>query len=695
MRPHSNILMTLALLLLATAAFAQTGTVAGIVRLPGENGAPAVGANIVLSAEPFDTLYAMSDSAGSFTITQVPVGSFHIRAYLTGYQTAEATGRVTANATTTVNLHLGGAPATLGGIQGIVFLPADAGPAAGATVVLRHGLDSVWTVTDANGHYAIDSLIAWDYAVRATLGTYRPAEAVVHIITGMTVPLNLFLRPALTGFGTVNGVVRLPGPGDLPAVGAAVLMCNEAFDTLRATTGTNGGFEFSNVTPGEYHLRATLTGYQAGDGQVWVSDGQTAHVTIVLRGLPTGGGTVDGVVIPGAAVNDTIMAEVQLAGHGEHAFFQTHTTGDGHFVFVHVPAGPYTITASWRMHGFASSSIVVTENQTTHVTLELSDSAGPGHQHGDTLTVVDLQGTAVLTYPDSINHPNHVRYGLDVDGDGVADYRLSFGPPWYQPANGAHRPNAGDQITIHGGLLTYTDPPIVVVYEINGLLWREPFHGHGGHPGGDHHRRGCNPDSVTAVEFSGQALVTTGQGPHGEVTLYAIDTDANSTPNFVLDFGRPDYAPSNGAQRPANGDSIAIVGGQIFCPNAPIPVVIVYEINGLYWREPGDTLGLGAESESVSEPVNVGQPVSYITSRNYPNPFNPTTTIAYSVPGSGLVKLSVFDITGRKVSDLVSGYQHAGSYVVSFDGHALPSGIYFCRLTQGNLSFTNRMLLLK
>jgi hypothetical protein len=191
-------------------------------------------------------------------------------------------------------------------------------------------------------------------------------------------------------------------------------------------------------------------------------------------------------------------------------------------------------------------------------------------------------------------------------------------------------------------------------------------------------------------------MVMTGGGYHGERTMYALNTDNDMMPNYMLDFGRPDYNPGNGATRPANGDSIAIVGGQIDCPNAQTPIVIVYEINGMFWREPGDTTGLGAVDgvQSVG-PIKVGTPVSYLTARNYPNPFNPTTVINYSLPVAGAVKLTVYDLTGRKVSDLVNRYQEAGSYAIGFDGHAMPSGIYFYRVTVGSLTFTNRMVLLK
>jgi hypothetical protein len=350
------------------------------------------------------------------------------------------------------------------------------------------------------------------------------------------------------------------------------------------------------------------------------------------------------------------------------------------------------------MHGFVEADIAVVENETTTLTLTLDDSAhGPNHHHGDTLTTVNLTGTAIVITEnaDSLNHPPRVHYLLDVDGDGLGDYRLAFGPPWYQPASGAVRPANGDSITIHGGLLTYTTPPVVVVYDINGLLWRAPFHGHGGHGGGDHGQGFCRPDSLTRVELSGVAVVRTTGGFHGEQTGYALAAD-DSTIIARLDFGRPDYLPESGAVRPVNGDLIAIVGGQIYCPDAQIPVVIVYEINGLLWREPGDTLALGAAMPSaVDEPVVIGAPSTYLTARNYPNPFNPTTTIQYSLPVAGAVTLRIFDIVGREVAVLVNQTQAAGSYAIAWDGHNAASGLYFYRLTVGNQTLTQRMTLLK
>jgi len=82
--------------------------------------------------------------------------------------------------------------------------------------------------------------------------------------------------------------------------------------------------------------------------------------------------------------------------------------------------------------------------------------------------------------------------------------------------------------------------------------------------------------------------------------------------------------------------------------------------------------------------------------QNYPNPFNPVTIIRYQVSGkNSIVKLSVYDVTGKEIAVLVNKIQEAGLYEVFFDAFALPSGIYFYKLTEGDFSETKKMLLIK
>jgi len=80
---------------------------------------------------------------------------------------------------------------------------------------------------------------------------------------------------------------------------------------------------------------------------------------------------------------------------------------------------------------------------------------------------------------------------------------------------------------------------------------------------------------------------------------------------------------------------------------------------------------------------------------NFPNPFNPSTTIRYELPKFSMVRLSVYDILGREVSVLVNERKNAGSYEVKFDAAGLSSGVYFYRIQAGEFTQTKRLLLLK
>lgn len=91
----------------------------------------------------------------------------------------------------------------------------------------------------------------------------------------------------------------------------------------------------------------------------------------------------------------------------------------------------------------------------------------------------------------------------------------------------------------------------------------------------------------------------------------------------------------------------------------------------------------------------------YNLSANYPNPFNPTTTIEYSVSKTGTVDLSVYDLKGRLVKVLDEGTRETGVYTVAWDGtnmqgERLASGVYFCRLkVEGEKSLTRKMVLIR
>jgi len=89
-------------------------------------------------------------------------------------------------------------------------------------------------------------------------------------------------------------------------------------------------------------------------------------------------------------------------------------------------------------------------------------------------------------------------------------------------------------------------------------------------------------------------------------------------------------------------------------------------------------------------------PLVYRLSQNYPNPFNPITKINYELPKNSMVKIVIYDILGREVTELVNNeLKQAGRYTVEFDARSYASGVYFYRIEAGSFVQAKKMVLLK
>jgi len=109
--------------------------------------------------------------------------------------------------------------------------------------------------------------------------------------------------------------------------------------------------------------------------------------------------------------------------------------------------------------------------------------------------------------------------------------------------------------------------------------------------------------------------------------------------------------------------------------------------------------------EKISSTTGVNEmsantPHVFDLSNNYPNPFNPSTKINYSIPKDGMVSLVVYNVLGQQVRTLVNAPMTAGQYSITWDGRnsagsVLSSGVYFYRLQAGQLAIVKKMLLLK
>ncbi|MBS1513415.1 MAG: T9SS type A sorting domain-containing protein [Bacteroidetes bacterium] len=92
---------------------------------------------------------------------------------------------------------------------------------------------------------------------------------------------------------------------------------------------------------------------------------------------------------------------------------------------------------------------------------------------------------------------------------------------------------------------------------------------------------------------------------------------------------------------------------------------------------------------------NGALPKSYSLKQNYPNPFNPSTRISFEIPRSEFVNITVYDLSGKIVQELVNSEMKAGDYTFEFNAANLSTGVYFYRIRAGDFSETKKMMLVK
>ncbi len=119
--------------------------------------------------------------------------------------------------------------------------------------------------------------------------------------------------------------------------------------------------------------------------------------------------------------------------------------------------------------------------------------------------------------------------------------------------------------------------------------------------------------------------------------------------------------------------------------NDPTSITVTH----VYYSEDGNVFSSGTQK------LDVLIPNEFKLYPNYPNPFNPITSIRYNVGELGLVTIAIYDIKGRLVDKLIQAKMDAGFYDVKWNAENASSGIYFCRLSAGNIVLTNKMLLVK
>ena len=167
------------------------------------------------------------------------------------------------------------------------------------------------------------------------------------------------------------------------------------------------------------------------------------------------------------------------------------------------------------------------------------------------------------------------------------------------------------------------------------------------------------------------------------------------------------FLPGNGTS--FSGPLVAAVAAQILQVNpdlSPIDVRDILRMTAHQSTAPDNSLGWGIVNadaavrmaESLIDPLS--SPVTELPTEtallgNYPNPFNPETTIRYALPQAGKVHLAVYNLLGHQVAVLVDESKPAGNYTTRFDAGDLPSGAYVYRLQAQDKIMAKTMILVK
>ncbi len=200
----------------------------------------------------------------------------------------------------------------------------------------------------------------------------------------------------------------------------------------------------------------------------------------------------------------------------------------------------------------------------------------------------------------------------------------------------------------------------------------------------------CDFDAWLAIEFEG-----------GPATLLIMRSFTDFQPGWTIN--RPDmFYPIIGSYPAGNYEFFLRVGVE---PDSiwnedSFPFVKSGVADGSFTGElpipagapnPFDKIEKGVLQEGDAHVA----PTGYALMGTHPNPFNPNTAISYQLSVSSFVELTVYDISGRQVAELVNGWRNAGVHEVTFDGSDLASGVYFYRIDAGDFKAVKKMVMVK
>lgn len=201
------------------------------------------------------------------------------------------------------------------------------------------------------------------------------------------------------------------------------------------------------------------------------------------------------------------------------------------------------------------------------------------------------------------------------------------------------------------------------------------------------------PVNISQPDFNGTNPGCDGSGCHtlqgGLVSASVTDLQVAITVSGTTSSVAGELVDANGTVVAFNNST----GNNPFTLTAPAPGA--YRVNAGF-KNPSkkwDSVMVNISVTDVGE--NPSNPASFKLFDNYPNPFNPSTTVRYSIPEVSFISIKIYDPLGKEVSSLVNETKQAGIYEDEFNASDLSSGIYYYTLQAGSFRETKKMILLR
>ncbi|MFC7370130.1 carboxypeptidase regulatory-like domain-containing protein [Fictibacillus iocasae] len=348
------------------------GSVSGTVT--SSTGGPVSGASVRV-LDQLGNVIANATTAlnGTYSITNLPVGTFNVLASAEGFPNESRSLSISAGQNVTgFDFVLQGAvaPASVSG----AVLDENGQTVANATVQILDSLNNVigTTVADAFGNFSVSNLPSGSFTVRASAAGFAPGFTGITLAAGQDLSDVIVRLTSIASPGTITGLVQ--DPSGIPIPGAAIVIRDQSNVVIgTANTDANGAFTVSGLAAGSYTVVASADNFGTNTVSTSVSAGGTSNVVITLSVNP---GTVTGQVTNAVTGTPIAGTSIRIADSAGTTVAETATDENGNYTVTNLSPGDYRAVAVNPAFQVAIEAFSLTPGETEIINFALLPAPG-------------------------------------------------------------------------------------------------------------------------------------------------------------------------------------------------------------------------------------------------------------------------------------------------------------------------------